>query len=242
MQRQDMIHDILATHLSGEERRHVLLIVGVTPEEEVANAGEKDLMQVVTVLGENAYVCECPRRGSRGERRAWRRRWLYCRLIGAVIGGHGAGRRRVAAPCGAAAWAETTAPALAVRPAPRGRAAGAGRTEKKRGDAEFLPTRGSRTRRRWVHAFMFPSGRFDGAVGRKRCGAANLALSSRRREAGRGGTAIEPSSNSPIIQTVRIRHCWCGSRPDTPGACRQNLATSQPVPGSVESPSSGSRS
>jgi acid stress-induced BolA-like protein IbaG/YrbA len=38
MQRQDLIHDILATHLTGEERRHVLLIVGVTPEEEVANA------------------------------------------------------------------------------------------------------------------------------------------------------------------------------------------------------------
>ena len=42
MQRQDYIHDLLATHLSGEERRHVLLIVGVTPEEEVANAGDED--------------------------------------------------------------------------------------------------------------------------------------------------------------------------------------------------------
>ena len=39
MQRQDLIHDILATQLTGDERRRVLLIVGVTPEEEVANAG-----------------------------------------------------------------------------------------------------------------------------------------------------------------------------------------------------------
>jgi hypothetical protein len=42
MQRQNLIHDILATQLTGEERRHVLLIVGVTPEEEVANAGSED--------------------------------------------------------------------------------------------------------------------------------------------------------------------------------------------------------
>jgi stress-induced morphogen len=41
MQRQDLIHDILASHLTGEERRHVLLIVGVTPEEEVANARDE---------------------------------------------------------------------------------------------------------------------------------------------------------------------------------------------------------
>ncbi len=40
MQRQDLIHDILATHLTDEERRHVLLIVAVTPEEEVANAAD----------------------------------------------------------------------------------------------------------------------------------------------------------------------------------------------------------
>jgi hypothetical protein len=40
MQRQDLIHDILATHLTGVERRHVLLIVGVTPEEEVASVGD----------------------------------------------------------------------------------------------------------------------------------------------------------------------------------------------------------
>jgi hypothetical protein len=40
MQRQNLIHDILATHLNAEERRHVLLIVAVTPEEEVANAAE----------------------------------------------------------------------------------------------------------------------------------------------------------------------------------------------------------
>jgi stress-induced morphogen len=38
MQRQDLIHDILATHLSAEERRQVLLIVAVTPDEETANA------------------------------------------------------------------------------------------------------------------------------------------------------------------------------------------------------------
>jgi stress-induced morphogen len=38
MERQDMIHDILATRLSDEERRQVVLIVAVTPEEEVANA------------------------------------------------------------------------------------------------------------------------------------------------------------------------------------------------------------
>jgi acid stress-induced BolA-like protein IbaG/YrbA len=43
MQRQDLIHDILETHLTGEERRHVLLIVAVTPEEEVANAEDEDL-------------------------------------------------------------------------------------------------------------------------------------------------------------------------------------------------------
>ncbi len=42
MQRQDLIHDILTTHLTGEERKHVLLIVGVTPEEEIANAGDED--------------------------------------------------------------------------------------------------------------------------------------------------------------------------------------------------------
>ena len=42
MQRQDLIHDLLATHLTGQERRHVLLIVAVTPEEEAANAGNED--------------------------------------------------------------------------------------------------------------------------------------------------------------------------------------------------------
>ena len=36
VQRQDLIHDILATHLTPEERRHVLLVVGVTPEEEMS--------------------------------------------------------------------------------------------------------------------------------------------------------------------------------------------------------------
>lgn len=38
MQRQNLIHDILTTQLSKDERRHVVLIVGVTPEEEAANA------------------------------------------------------------------------------------------------------------------------------------------------------------------------------------------------------------
>ena len=43
MQRQDQIHDILATQLTGEERRRVLLIVAVTPEEEVVNAENENL-------------------------------------------------------------------------------------------------------------------------------------------------------------------------------------------------------
>ncbi len=38
MQRQDLIHDILTKELSDKERRRVLLIVAVTPEEELANA------------------------------------------------------------------------------------------------------------------------------------------------------------------------------------------------------------
>lgn len=42
MQRQDLIHDILANNLTSEERRHVLLIVGVTPEEEAANTGDEN--------------------------------------------------------------------------------------------------------------------------------------------------------------------------------------------------------
>src|SRR5438270_13088839 len=42
MQRHDLIHDLLATHLSGAERRHVLLIVGVTPEEEIADTDDED--------------------------------------------------------------------------------------------------------------------------------------------------------------------------------------------------------
>lgn len=40
MQRQDLIHDILATQLNPDERRHVVLIVAVTPEEEAANAAD----------------------------------------------------------------------------------------------------------------------------------------------------------------------------------------------------------
>ena len=42
MQRQDLIHDILENHLTPEERRHVLLIVAVTPEEAIANAADED--------------------------------------------------------------------------------------------------------------------------------------------------------------------------------------------------------
>jgi hypothetical protein len=42
MQRQDLIHDILATALKPDERRQVLLIVGVTPEEEIANTGDEE--------------------------------------------------------------------------------------------------------------------------------------------------------------------------------------------------------
>jgi len=41
MERQDIFHELLATHLTGEERRQVLLIVGVTPEEEVADAKDE---------------------------------------------------------------------------------------------------------------------------------------------------------------------------------------------------------
>jgi len=42
MQRQKMIHDVLTSNLTGEERRRVLLIVGVTPEEELVNARDGD--------------------------------------------------------------------------------------------------------------------------------------------------------------------------------------------------------
>jgi stress-induced morphogen len=39
MQRQDLIHDILTRNLTEKERQDVLLIVAVTPEEEIADAG-----------------------------------------------------------------------------------------------------------------------------------------------------------------------------------------------------------
>jgi acid stress-induced BolA-like protein IbaG/YrbA len=42
MQRQDLIHDLLADKLTREEQRYVLMIVCVTPEEEVANAAAGD--------------------------------------------------------------------------------------------------------------------------------------------------------------------------------------------------------
>ena len=35
MQRQDLFHDILTKKLTDKERREVLMIVGVTPEEEI---------------------------------------------------------------------------------------------------------------------------------------------------------------------------------------------------------------
>jgi hypothetical protein len=38
MQRQNLIHDILASGLTAEERRDVVLLVAVTPEEAAANA------------------------------------------------------------------------------------------------------------------------------------------------------------------------------------------------------------
>lgn len=38
MQRQTVIHDLLAEHLTPQELRRVLLIVAVTPEEERAHA------------------------------------------------------------------------------------------------------------------------------------------------------------------------------------------------------------
>jgi hypothetical protein len=38
MQRQDLIHDILTSNLTASERQQVVIIVGVTPEEELANA------------------------------------------------------------------------------------------------------------------------------------------------------------------------------------------------------------
>jgi len=42
MQRQDLIHDILATQLTKEERGQVLMIVAVTPEEELANTPDEN--------------------------------------------------------------------------------------------------------------------------------------------------------------------------------------------------------
>jgi acid stress-induced BolA-like protein IbaG/YrbA len=42
MQRQDIIFDILASRLTPEERRHIVLIVAVTPEEEAAYTADKD--------------------------------------------------------------------------------------------------------------------------------------------------------------------------------------------------------
>lgn len=42
VQRQEVLHDILATSLTPAERRKVVLIIGVTPEEELANARDAE--------------------------------------------------------------------------------------------------------------------------------------------------------------------------------------------------------
>jgi acid stress-induced BolA-like protein IbaG/YrbA len=42
MQRQELIYDILAANLTKEEQRDVLMIVCLTPEEELAYAADKD--------------------------------------------------------------------------------------------------------------------------------------------------------------------------------------------------------
>jgi hypothetical protein len=41
MQRQDLIHHVLESRLTEEERQEVVVIVAVTPEEELANAGNE---------------------------------------------------------------------------------------------------------------------------------------------------------------------------------------------------------
>jgi acid stress-induced BolA-like protein IbaG/YrbA len=41
MQRQEMIHQILEDRLTEAERREIVIIVAVTPEEELANAGSE---------------------------------------------------------------------------------------------------------------------------------------------------------------------------------------------------------
>jgi hypothetical protein len=41
MQRQDLIHHLLESRLTEEERQEVVVIVAVTPEEELANAGNE---------------------------------------------------------------------------------------------------------------------------------------------------------------------------------------------------------
>lgn len=38
MKRQDLFHDLLSSRFTEDEQRHILLIVGVTPEEELANS------------------------------------------------------------------------------------------------------------------------------------------------------------------------------------------------------------
>ncbi len=42
LQRQEMIYDILAANLTKEEHRDVLMIVCLTPEEELAYSADKD--------------------------------------------------------------------------------------------------------------------------------------------------------------------------------------------------------
>jgi hypothetical protein len=47
-------HNILVSSLEPEERRHMLLIVAVTPEEEIANAGDED-RQVLEETGDSLH-------------------------------------------------------------------------------------------------------------------------------------------------------------------------------------------
>ncbi len=42
VQRQELIQDALATSLTPAERRQVVIIIGVTPEEELANTCDAD--------------------------------------------------------------------------------------------------------------------------------------------------------------------------------------------------------
>jgi hypothetical protein len=69
MQRQDLLHDLLATTLSPEERRRVLVIVAVTPEEEIANPGRR-AVDAPAGLGHRGSNCF----GNRRKTRTWMNR------------------------------------------------------------------------------------------------------------------------------------------------------------------------